>query len=354
MDGCNFNSIYCDNKTDFYSITIEKHYKYVCGLNDSKTIYGIPFGDIYYVIDNIEKGIYVRKIKVPVDAYIETIDKNCFLADRLIMEKNIYVKDFNMWYDDWFCIMAIKKNPRLITYVKHQKIEMCEYVIMKDVWNFVSILYPTYKMCQYALSKDGCLINYIDDQTTELCEIAIDNNPFSLKYVRNQTSELCKKAIDKDGFSVLAINDVNRTDMNEMYELSIFNNWICLASISNQTEDLCRYAVCVNPMALKYCNILTDEIKTLAVFNNGLSLELLDKNEQNEHICIMAVKNNGIALRYVFDQTYKICKAAVKNRPRSIIYIKDTNFITDEIINLIKDDEILAKNYYILQMYNML
>ena len=61
---------------------------------------------------------------------------------------------------------------------------------------------------------------------------------------------------------------------------------------------------------------------------NGLALQLvkiLSKpglNLMTEEVCIAAVKQNGLALRYIRNQTLEICTLAVKQNSNAIKYAK--------------------------------
>ena len=55
---------------------------------------------------------------------------------------------------------------------------------------------------------------------------------------------------------------------------------------------------------------------------NGLGLKNI--SDQNEKLCLIAVTENGKALKYVQEkyQTFDVCLAAVTNYPLASLYIK--------------------------------
>lgn len=66
------------------------------------------------------------------------------------------------------------------------------------------------------------------------------------------------------------------------------------------------------------------------------NLKLDDINNQDEFICINAVRQNGMALQYVKNKTIKICLEALANNKLSIQFIKlsdinkfDVNFVLE-------------------------
>jgi sporulation protein YlmC with PRC-barrel domain len=58
-----------------------------------------------------------------------------------------------------------------------------------------------------------------------------------------------------------------------------------------------------------------------AVKQNGMALEFV--KDQTENICMEAVKQCGFALKFVKDQTEKICIRAVKQNCSALPFIND-------------------------------
>jgi len=77
-----------------------------------------------------------------------------------------------------------------------------------------------------------------------------------------------------------------------------------MKEIQNQTEEMCLLAVKQNGMALQFVKNQTNEICLLAVKQNGMALQFV-KNQTNE-ICLSAVQQNGMALQFVKDKEYKL------------------------------------------------
>ena len=81
----------------------------------------------------------------------------------------------------------------------------------------------------------------------------------------------------------------------------------------------------------KYCLV--------AVKRDGLALRFV-KNQTPE-MCLIAVKRNGHALRYVINQTLEICLAAVKENGHALRSVKDQ---TPEIcLEAVKEDGLAFK-----------
>ena len=69
----------------------------------------------------------------------------------------------------------------------------------------------------------------------------------------------------------------------------------------NQTIDMCMTAVKEDGIALKYVK------------------------KQTPEICMAAVKQNGLALQYVKDKTPEICREAIANNPEAEKYDETGN-----------------------------
>ncbi|HIE5541058.1 TPA: DUF4116 domain-containing protein, partial [Clostridioides difficile] len=73
--------------------------------------------------------------------------------------------------------------------------------------------------------------------------------------------------------------------------------------------------------ALQFVKEQTPEICILAVKQNGLALYWVKK--QTEEICIKSVMQNGMALQYVVEKTKEICMRALKQNKHAIKYVKE-------------------------------
>ncbi|MFZ2537699.1 MAG: DUF4116 domain-containing protein [Oscillospiraceae bacterium] len=110
-----------------------------------------------------------------------------------------------------------------------------------------------------------------------------------------------------------------------------------LRNLDNQTNYLCMIAIKNNPLALKYVKNQTPQICLAAVNQNGQALQYV--HNQTEEICMAAVNRSGACLKYVRNQTPEICLAAIKAHPQSIDSVIDlyglANIITLTEIDLL-------------------
>jgi cytochrome oxidase Cu insertion factor (SCO1/SenC/PrrC family) len=94
----------------------------------------------------------------------------------------------------------------------------------------------------------------------------------------------------------------------------------------DRVNEVCIAAIKRNGLALKYVINQTNEICLAAVKQNGHALNyVINKTDE---ICLAAVKQNGYALNYVENQTDEICLVAVKQNGFALIYVNDE---TEEI-----------------------
>ncbi|MGX9757739.1 hypothetical protein ACWYRQ_15780 [Clostridioides difficile] len=84
-----------------------------------------------------------------------------------------------------------------------------------------------------------------------------------------------------------------------------------------------------HPWDLKDAKIQTYEMCIESIKKDGLFLkdirwdELDFNKEQVNNLCLMAVKENGLALEYVKNQTEEICREALRQNKQAVIYIED-------------------------------
>ncbi len=69
------------------------------------------------------------------------------------------------WNDPEYCLMAVRKNPLYLEYVKEQ----------------------TPEICLAAVKRHDCALQYVKEQTPELCLEAVKQDGHALEYVKEQT-----------------------------------------------------------------------------------------------------------------------------------------------------------------------
>ena len=97
-----------------------------------------------------------------------------------------------------------------------------------------------------------------------------------------------------------------------------------LGSCPLQTHKLCMIAVKKNGLTLKYVQNQNPVICMAAVQQNGYALQFV--KSQTPEICLAAVQEIGLALKYVKYQTPEICMAAILNRPMSFEFVESKTY----------------------------
>lgn len=116
------------------------------------------------------------------------------------------------------------------------------------------------------------------------------------------------------------MNRMNRMVRPDILLKRVQRNGLSLEheSIAYQTPEICLAAVKQNGLALQFVWNQTPKI-CLEAIKNGAFLYV---REQTPEICMEAVKRSGIALRHVDYQTPELCLAAVKQNGLSLRFVK--------------------------------
>jgi hypothetical protein len=90
-------------------------------------------------------------------------------------------------------------------------------------------------------------------------------------------------------------------------------------------------AVKKNGLLIRNVEKQEEDICIVAVRQNGLALRFIKNRYKTARICIIAVGQNGLALKHVKDQNEKMCLTAIKQNPMAIKFVAEK---TDEMRNL--------------------
>lgn len=172
------------------------------------------------------------------------------------------------------------------------------------------------------LNKNGMLLKDVpeDKINDNLVKIALKSNGNALQFVKTQTQEHVDIALKNDIQSFKHVDE------------------------KFKTIELCKKLLKIDGMLLQY-SPMNDELIDIAINNNGLAIKDLDKAQQTNKRCIVAVTQNGAALEHIHNQTNYICCEAITNE----IYTKPDNALESyplgdiNRLNFIRDGE-LRKN----------
>ena len=148
------------------------------------------------------------------------------------------------------------------------------------------------------------------------------------RYIYPDNLLICK-VIRVDNSHFIKFNDFNMSSNipnRTMYKTDklIIDTMQTLEEFFLTHPDIVMSAVNQNGILLKYIKQQTEKICLAAVKSDGSALEYV--KDQTKEICLEAVKNNGYALQYVKDKTYELCLEAVKNNGFALQYVKNQTY----------------------------
>jgi hypothetical protein len=134
-------------------------------------------------------------------------------------------------------------------------------------------------------------------------------------YLNEDTLYVGDTTLDENSFCDLLSNNMNVLKLN-IHGDSYF-------------VDMCKNKLTKMIKLFEYiAKTTTDEYILIELLSiDGLLLKYV--KDQTERICISAVKSRGYALQYVINQTYDICMESVKENGRALQFVHDKN---DDII----------------------
>jgi hypothetical protein len=159
----------------------------------------------------------------------------------------------------------------------------------------------TYEVCHAAIRKWPEAVRYTDKVHPELSIIAIRKNPYLIEFTR-ETPELCLAAVNLN--------------------TGVIQKLLC----SSCTLEVRLAAVIQNPDTLEVVLRKTchhPEVSLAAVSRKGLLLKHVPVDQHTEYLCLVAVRQNGLAMKYVRNPTLPILMAAVTQNPLALQYISD-------------------------------
>lgn len=167
-------------------------------------------------------------------------------------------------------------------------------------------------------SLENALIDYMGlKNNTSPCAIAYKGKNYSstlcackeVGISRTSFTSFCSRVTGKVSHE---LSMEERSKLFETYAREKVNTHMMLSDVERVKN---------NGMKLQYIENQTHEICMEAVKQNGLALQFV-KN-QTEEICLEAVKQNWDALKYVKKQTEEICLEALKGSSLALLYVKD-------------------------------
>jgi hypothetical protein len=194
------------------------------------------------------------------------------------------------------------------------------------------------KICLKAVSYDWTLLEFVENQTDNICIKAINGNYQAIKYVRNQTLNICIAAVKKNFNSIRFITNKSIEIYKELFKKDICEKIFMLIKDPSKEIIIEFIKACPNALNKKYIKEIdhTIELYNIAVRHQGLSIRYI--KDRTPEMCLEAVKTDFKALQYIVDQTEEMCLIAVKANSFELgnfftEHIKGKNIVFDYEIN---------------------
>lgn len=190
---------------------------------------------------------------------------------------------------------------RHIDFAKLKEEDLLE-AVQRD-WNLITDLPSecyTESFCLAALkiSKDWSILQHFARPSDVVYKTAISMDGAALQYVPifKRSEELCMQAIHKgtieDDFTILALVPV-QTD--SLCLESVMKDGLALRCVTNQNEEICIEALKQNPKSIKYLRVWTPKINSLVINCLRKNWELIvyiDNANKTDEMRLAALKND--------------------------------------------------------------
>jgi len=286
-----------------------------------------------------------------VELCLEFVRKNGLVLEYVI----------NKTYD--ICLTAVKNSGNAIRFVPENfhTVELCMsnlIVHIDENFRYVKCRDPDFLL--HAVKMNGNNLQYIEEQyqTEEICMEAVKSNPRLFRCCALQTEEIVNYVLERDGTALSCVK--NQT--LEICWMAVKNEYLAFQFVQKefQTTEMCIYVLRKEGGMIFAIKDPTQEMKYEAVKKNGGALYHFP--DRSEEFCLMAVKSNHTALNHISEeyQTEEICLEAVKRGGLSLKHvINQTPKICYEAvkqnvdaIEFIRDPDMITEEMCILVIKN--
>lgn len=217
-------------------------------------------------------GPLIATIKVPADASIVEFDDKA-KANKLIIESIIPIRQY---IQERYPVINGKYHPQILNWLREE---------------------PKF-------------IQYIPEQSESLCMFALDKNCYAIHGIKKRTEQMYDLAISNDAHLIrLPLSDMSlSTELKQKYQKMAIVQFGYHLKQFKQKKRLDSFLVTSQQDVMEYLyKHHRDTIKYIP---------------QDPAACLTAVKFNGLALKYVKEQTMEICTVAMTQNPACYKYVK--------------------------------
>lgn len=345
VPGVIFKEIFPDVK---FIKLIEKHemdkggYKIKDGLNEQQLKImnnyingGIEFHnmtDILRLIKYSYNPYYIRYVDILDDSKIY-IDKDSFVADKVILGNKINIENLEIWNDSSICNEALNLDIKFFKYIKNMDEMFDESFVLDNI------------------CRNPSCIEYITNPTNEMMELVIDLSPYNIRYIKNPSLEMSIKAIK---YSPYLISYINNLDDEILMKLVKIDPDI-IKHLDHVPDDIVITAIMMKPSLIRNIKYMTQPLVDYAFSMDIDSIAYIPEQYITYDMSLISVKYKGDNLKYVPDKYFclEIIFAALEQNGKSIRYLKNPSVDccmialnqTEDAIHYIENptDEMYAK-----------
>ena len=267
---------------------------------------------------------------------LSLVPNHCDILFKILSKVDIIdYSDINFLFDNYHFllrndILLIQKKFSLNNDIGDEIIKQLFKQVVKEDHRtllFIPDNKLSYDIIKEAVKSNGLALQFLDTENiTHNIYYKFFNNIDKLNKSNkiNYQESIDNKVANKK-FDNLYCNEILGPEFHDQSVLQTVESSESEPINNKVADEIFEIAVKQNGLALKYVDYdrQTDNIIELAVSQNGLALEYVHYDKQTDKIIELAVTNNGCALEYVQNDkiTIKVLELAIKNNPFVIQYI---------------------------------
>jgi len=182
--------------------------------------------------------------------------------------------------------------------------------------------------CLQAVRNNGLLLQFCENQTYELCREAVIQNPFALQYVypENLDRPLWRLAFSKDASSISVLDEPSDACIHD----ALTFDGLAIRSLRHFKPEHARIAVRQNGLALQYIHEQTEDLCLEALRQTSDAVMFVAPNWQTDRVCLYALEQNSLFFPNIHAPTDQMKRLALMEdghilqwiRPMTVDYCK--------------------------------
>lgn len=255
----------------------------------------------------------------------------------------------------------LNKNPSLAIYFDNIQDELCITLLTKDIKHISLIKYPSLNTLLYIAENNPLYLTKLYDSKYllwkwDICIALVSKNWECIKYIPyemfinyqlpypNPTYEIQLAAV-KNSYQALYFIPSN-CQTHELKQIALQNNGYAIQFIKEPSKDEIIQAVTQNGLAIKYVydllygqipndnNVYVDKFLNIIPFDDDytkkIAYQASIRSQLNmDELYKLAVKQNGLALEFIKNQTNEIITLALEQNLKALEYVA---IITKDIL----------------------